>query len=143
MKSNIGASLARLGRVTSFPHRPQQLMCWPRIQTASSLSNGPGDPVDVAVRHRGDPGHDRAGADLRYLSRAPAARQRDRWPALSSCHSVTTAVTHPVKNLLTERVEITSQNHNFAVDPDSLSGRAEMTHVNLNDGVCEGLQVNG
>ena len=48
-----------------------------------------------------------------------------------------------MKNLLTERVEITSQNHNFAVDPDSLSGRAEMTHVNLNDGVCEGLQVNG
>ena len=48
---------------------------------------------------------------------------------------------HPVRNLATGRVEITSQNHNFAVDADSLAGRAELTHVNLNDGVCEGLRV--
>jgi carbamoyl-phosphate synthase small subunit len=48
---------------------------------------------------------------------------------------------HPVRNLATGRIEITSQNHNFAVDADSLAGRAEMTHVNLNDGVCEGLRV--
>ena len=48
---------------------------------------------------------------------------------------------HPVRNLATGKVEITSQNHNFAVDADSLGGRAEMTHVNLNDGVCEGLRV--
>ncbi|MFL6205805.1 MAG: glutamine-hydrolyzing carbamoyl-phosphate synthase small subunit [Acidimicrobiales bacterium] len=48
---------------------------------------------------------------------------------------------HPVRNLTTGKVEITSQNHNFAVDPDGLAGRAEMTHVNLNDGVCEGLRV--
>ncbi len=48
---------------------------------------------------------------------------------------------HPVRNLATGKVEITSQNHNFAVDADSLSGRAEMSHVNLNDGVCEGLRV--
>jgi carbamoyl-phosphate synthase small subunit len=48
---------------------------------------------------------------------------------------------HPVRNLATGKVEITSQNHNFAVDADGLAGRAEMTHVNLNDGVCEGLQV--
>jgi carbamoyl-phosphate synthase small subunit len=50
---------------------------------------------------------------------------------------------HPVKNLLTGRIEITSQNHNFAVAADGLSGIAEMTHVNLNDGVCEGMQVAG
>jgi carbamoyl-phosphate synthase small subunit len=50
---------------------------------------------------------------------------------------------HPVKDLVTGRIEITSQNHNFAVDADSLRGRAELTHVNLNDGVCEGLQVAG
>ena len=48
---------------------------------------------------------------------------------------------HPVRNLATGQVEITSQNHNFAVDADSLAGRAEMSHVNLNDGVCEGLRV--
>ena len=50
---------------------------------------------------------------------------------------------HPVRNIATDAVEITSQNHNFAVVADSLSGIAEMTHVNLNDGVCEGLRVLG
>jgi carbamoyl-phosphate synthase small subunit len=48
---------------------------------------------------------------------------------------------HPVRRLETNAVEITSQNHNFAVVADSLAGKAEMTHVNLNDGVCEGLRV--
>ncbi len=45
---------------------------------------------------------------------------------------------HPVRRLATGRVEITSQNHNFAVSGDSLTS-AEITHVNLNDGVVEGL----
>ena len=48
---------------------------------------------------------------------------------------------HPVRRLATGTVEITSQNHNFAVAADTLAGRAEVTHVNLNDGVCEGLRV--
>ncbi|MGQ0793038.1 MAG: glutamine-hydrolyzing carbamoyl-phosphate synthase small subunit [Deltaproteobacteria bacterium] len=46
----------------------------------------------------------------------------------------------PVKNLLTEKVEITSQNHGFAVDADSLGGGAEVTHINLNDNTVEGLR---
>jgi carbamoyl-phosphate synthase small subunit len=48
---------------------------------------------------------------------------------------------HPVKDLATGKVEITSQNHGFAVDPESLAGRGwEPTHRNLNDGTCEGLR---
>jgi carbamoyl-phosphate synthase small subunit len=48
---------------------------------------------------------------------------------------------HPVKNLLTGDIEITSQNHGFAVDPDSLDPTdIEITHVNLNDGTNEGLK---
>lgn len=48
---------------------------------------------------------------------------------------------HPVKNLLTEQVEITAQNHGFAVDPDSLPSRdVEITHVNLNDHTNEGMR---
>lgn len=48
---------------------------------------------------------------------------------------------HPVKNLLTEKVEITAQNHGFVVDPESLpSSEVEMTHVNLNDGTNEGMR---
>ena len=50
---------------------------------------------------------------------------------------------HPVRHVPTNSVEITSQNHNYAVDPDSLDRAVEITHVNLNDGVCEGLRVTG
>ncbi|MBK5289897.1 MAG: glutamine-hydrolyzing carbamoyl-phosphate synthase small subunit [Acidimicrobiia bacterium] len=50
---------------------------------------------------------------------------------------------HPVRHVSTGSVEITSQNHNYAVDPDSLDRAVEITHVNLNDGVCEGLRVTG
>jgi carbamoyl-phosphate synthase small subunit len=46
----------------------------------------------------------------------------------------------PVKNLLTGKVEITSQNHGFAVDPDSLGSNVEITHINLNDNTVEGLR---
>jgi len=48
---------------------------------------------------------------------------------------------HPVKDLRNGRVEITSQNHGFAVDPDSLSDRdVEFTHINLNDQTLEGFR---
>lgn len=48
---------------------------------------------------------------------------------------------HPVRNLRTGRVEITSQNHNFCVDPESLRDVAEVTHTNLNDDTNEGMRV--
>jgi carbamoyl-phosphate synthase small subunit len=47
---------------------------------------------------------------------------------------------HPVRRLETGTVEITSQNHNYAVDDGSLSASVEVTHRNLNDGVVEGLR---
>lgn len=48
---------------------------------------------------------------------------------------------HPVKNLDTERVEVTTQNHGFAVDEDSIdSSLARVTHLNLNDGTVEGVR---
>ncbi len=47
---------------------------------------------------------------------------------------------HPVKNLATGKVEITSQNHNFAVVPESVPDCLEVTHVNLNDGSIEGVR---
>jgi carbamoyl-phosphate synthase small subunit len=48
---------------------------------------------------------------------------------------------HPVKNLRTQKVEITAQNHGFCVDPDSLpSSDVEVTHVNLNDHTNEGMR---
>ena len=48
---------------------------------------------------------------------------------------------HPVKDLLTQKVEITSQNHNFSVDIDSLDkSKVEVTHINLNDMTVEGIR---
>ena len=48
---------------------------------------------------------------------------------------------HPVQNLETGSIEITSQNHGFAVDIDSLKGLAKLTHLNLNDMTSEGFSV--
>ncbi len=50
---------------------------------------------------------------------------------------------HPVKDLETGKVEITSQNHGFIVDPDSLPAGVKATHVSLFDGTLEGLRVEG
>ncbi len=104
------------------------------------LSNGPGDPAAV-------PYASEAIADLlgnvpvfgiclghQLLGRAVGAET----VKLPFGHH---GGNHPVRNLATGRIEITSQNHNFAVDADSLGGRAELSHVNLNDGVCEGLRL--
>lgn len=46
----------------------------------------------------------------------------------------------PVKDLTTGKVEITSQNHGFCVDPESLPDDVEVTHINLNDGSLEGMR---
>ncbi|MBB1283927.1 glutamine-hydrolyzing carbamoyl-phosphate synthase small subunit [Flavisolibacter sp. BT320] len=52
---------------------------------------------------------------------------------------------HPVKNLLTGRCEITTQNHGFGVDPEAVKNaeHIEITHVNLNDNSIEGIKVKG
>lgn len=48
---------------------------------------------------------------------------------------------HPVKNLLTGKIEITSQNHSYAVDPESLKGTGlELTHINVLDNTAEGVR---
>jgi carbamoyl-phosphate synthase small subunit len=50
---------------------------------------------------------------------------------------------HPVRNLATGRVEITSQNHNYAVDAGTLPDGTSLTHLNLNDGDVEGVRNDG
>ena len=47
---------------------------------------------------------------------------------------------HPVKDLATCAIQITTQNHGYALDSEGLRGGAEVSHVNLNDGTCEGLR---
>lgn len=48
---------------------------------------------------------------------------------------------HPVMDMTTNKVEITVQNHGFAVDENSLGGKAKITHINLNDRTVEGLEL--
>jgi carbamoyl-phosphate synthase small subunit len=50
---------------------------------------------------------------------------------------------HPVKNLLTGKAEITTQNHGFGIDPDAVkaNNNIEITHVNLNDNSIEGIRI--
>jgi carbamoyl-phosphate synthase small subunit len=105
------------------------------------LSNGPGDPAAVTVAIdavRGLLGHKPIfGICLGHqiLSLAVGASTYK----LKFGHR---GANHPVKNLRTGGIEITSQNHGFAVDPDSLPSRVEMTHVNLNDDTCAGVALN-
>jgi carbamoyl-phosphate synthase small subunit len=52
-------------------------------------------------------------------------------------------INHPVKNLITGKCEITSQNHGFAVNENAIqnSKEVEITHINLNDNTIEGLRI--
>ena len=105
------------------------------------LSNGPGDPAATAgyaatqiasLIDAGTPvfgiciGHQlmalAMGADTRKMERGHRGAN------------------HPVKDLATGRIEITSQNHGFVVDPDSLPDTLEVTHLSLFDGSIEGLR---
>ena len=59
-------------------------------------------------------------------------------------HNGHRGINHPVKNILTGKCEITSQNHGFAVNPDVLRKRTddiEITHINLNDDTIEGIRI--
>ncbi len=104
------------------------------------LSNGPGDPapLDYAVANA----RELISADVptfgiclghQVLGQAMGARTYK----LKFGHR---GGNHPVQNLVTEKVEITSQNHGFAIDPESVPDDVEVTHVNLYDGTVEGLR---
>ena len=47
---------------------------------------------------------------------------------------------HPVKELSTGRIHITAQNHGYAIDPESLSSEAQITHLSMNDETVEGIR---
>lgn len=104
------------------------------------LANGPGDPAAVK-------GADKAVAEL--LGKVPlfgiclghqilALALGGKTYKMKFGHR---GGNQPVRDLTTGKVEITAQNHGFAVDDASIKGKAVVTHINLNDGTVEGLAV--
>jgi carbamoyl-phosphate synthase small subunit len=107
------------------------------------LSNGPGDPEMVngapaAIRELLGTGVPLFGICLGHQLLALALGGKTY--KLPFGHH---GANHPVRNIATKSVEITSQNHNFCVDADSLATKADVTHINLNDNTNEGLRVRG
>jgi carbamoyl-phosphate synthase small subunit len=142
-KRNILRMLASEGcRVTVVPadataedilrHRPDGIF----------LSNGPGDPAATGryavpvIRELVATGKPLFGICLGHQLLALALGGKTRKMAIGH-----RGANHPVKDLATGKVEITSQNHGFCVLPESLPASAEVTHVSLFDGSNEGLRL--
>jgi carbamoyl-phosphate synthase small subunit len=105
------------------------------------LSNGPGDP---------EPLQEQAANVRKLIGRKPVFGICLGHQVLGLAAGGKTyklkfghrGANHPVLNRLTNKVEITSHNHGFAVDPDSLNASdVEITHVNLNDQTLEGFRL--
>ncbi|HEY3174666.1 MAG TPA: glutamine-hydrolyzing carbamoyl-phosphate synthase small subunit [Candidatus Polarisedimenticolia bacterium] len=140
IKENILRQLSEVGcRVTVVPATTPAADVLAMGLSGVFLSNGPGDPevLDSAVRNVQDLlghvpvfgiclGHQILG--MAYGGRTYKLKFGHR------------GGNHPVMNLATGRVEITAQNHGYAVDADSLPPDIEITHVNLNDGTLEGMR---
>jgi carbamoyl-phosphate synthase small subunit len=141
IKFNILRQLRATGcDVTVVPASTSSAEVLARKPSGVFLSNGPGDPEGVPYlieSVRGLLGRVPVfGICLGHQILGLAAGGRTY--KLPFGHH---GANHPVKDLSTGRVEITAQNHGFAVDPESVSALGwEPTHVNLNDGTCEGLR---
>lgn len=141
IKTNILRRLAAHGcQVRVFPASTpaSEVLAWK--PDGIFLSNGPGDPA--AVKYAINNIREIAKSDVptfgiclghQLMGLALGAKTYK----LKFGHR---GGNHPVKQLDTGAVEITSQNHGFAVDPDSLPSNVKITHLNLYDGTVEGLR---
>ncbi len=141
IKTTILSCLSEIATVTVVPASTTAEEILAMSPNGVFLSNGPGDPEMVggatdAIRSIVEAGTPTFGICLGHqlLSRAFGGHTFK----LPFGHH---GGNHPVRNLATGAVEITSQNHNFCVDPDSLASVADITHLNLNDNTNEGMRL--
>jgi carbamoyl-phosphate synthase small subunit len=139
VKRNILRLLVDVGfRVTVVPAQESHEAIAARNPDALFLSNGPGDPATV---------HYVVKTVQSFLGRVPMFGICLGHQMLGQAFGGKTyklkfghrGGNHPVKDLTTGKVEITVQNHGFAVDESSLGKEVKITHLNLNDGTVEGL----
>ena len=139
VKTNILRNLAAFARVVVVPAKTPAESVRAMKPDGVFLSNGPADPAALPY----------AAENIRtLLGKVPVFGICLGHQLLSlACGAKTGRLkfghhgcNHPVRNLATGKVEITSQNHNFAVLPDSVPDCLEVTHVNLNDGSIEGVR---
>ncbi|CAB4582091.1 MAG: glutamine-hydrolyzing carbamoyl-phosphate synthase small subunit [Actinobacteria bacterium] len=142
IKHAILRDLAGLGRVHVVPATTSAADVLALRPTGVFLSNGPGDPEVVTSGVQ---------AIRELVGEVPVFGICLGHQLLSLAIGGTTfklpfghhGGNHPVRHEASGRIEITSQNHNFCVDPASIAGRAEVTHLNLNDHTVEGMRVVG
>jgi carbamoyl-phosphate synthase small subunit len=140
VKLNILRCLVDAGcRVTVVPSRTAASEILALNPDGIFLSNGPGDPAAV--------GH--AIKTIReLLGKKPLFGICLGHQLLSLAIGGSTyklkfghrGLNQPVKDLATGRIEVTTQNHGFCVDVDSMKGKANTSHIHLNDGTCEGIE---
>jgi carbamoyl-phosphate synthase small subunit len=109
------------------------------------ISNGPGDPaaMDYAIETVKDVMKENKPTFGICLGHQLVALANG--VSTYKLHHGHRGLNHPVKNLVTGRSEITTQNHGFGVDPESIkkATHIEVTHVNLNDKSIEGIKIKG
>jgi len=144
-KRNILRNLAALGcRVTVVPAATSAPEILARKPDGVFLSNGPGDPAATgryavpAIRDLVSSGIPVFGICLGHQLLALALGA-----ATEKMHHGHRGANHPVKDLETGKVEITSQNHGFVVPAASLPAGVAATHVSLFDETLEGFKVEG
>lgn len=113
--------------------------------TGYFISNGPGDPAPMDYAIQTVKQIQASGKPLFGICLGHQLLALANDISTFKMHHGHRGLNHPVKNLITGRSEITTQNHGFGIDPASVKANpnVEITHINLNDESIEGIRIKG